>query len=161
MAQRNSSKEVGVISDTHGLLRPEACAALAGCEVILHAGDIGSADVITALEAIAPTHAVRGNNDRDAWAKHIPETDTIQIAGQRFYLLHDIAELDIDPAREGYAAIVCGHSHKPRAETREGVLYLNPGSAGPRRFSLPIVLARITVSDGKLEPRFIDLAPRA
>ena len=159
MSARNSSKEVGVISDTHGLLRPEACAALAGCELIIHAGDIGSADVLEALEKIAPTHAVRGNNDREAWAKAIPATRTLSIAKTRIYLLHDISDLDIDPAREGYAAVICGHSHKPRAETKDGVLYLNPGSAGPRRFSLPIVLARLTVSPRGLEPRFIDLAP--
>ena len=152
---------MGVISDTHGLLRPEACAALAGCDLIVHAGDIGSPEVLAALERIAPTRAVRGNNDRERWANAIPYTDTLTVAGKRLYLLHDIAELDIDPARDGYSAVICGHSHKPRAETKDGVLYLNPGSAGPRRFSLPIVLARLTVTPAAVEPRFIDLAPRA
>lgn len=126
--------------------------------MIVHAGDIGSPGVLDALGKIAPTHAVRGNNDRERWADAVPCTETIEICGKRIYLLHDIAELDIDPAREGYAAVICGHSHKPRAETKDGVLYLNPGSAGPRRFSLPIVLARLAVSSDALTPRFIDLA---
>jgi len=141
---------VGVISDTHGLVRPEAVAALAGVERIVHAGDIGSHDVLAALERIAPVSAVRGNNDRDAWAAAIPQTEVIEIGGVSLYVLHDLHDLDLDPRAAGFAAVIAGHSHQPRQETRDGVLYLNPGSAGPRRFKLPISLARLTIADGRI-----------
>jgi putative phosphoesterase len=139
------------------LLRDEALNALRGCELILHAGDIGGPQVLEGLRAIAPIRAVRGNNDREPWADAVPDADTVVVGGHRVYLLHDIADLDIDPAREGYAAVIYGHSHKPLAEVKGGVLFLNPGSAGPRRFRLPIALARLTVSSTQIKPRLIDL----
>lgn len=149
---------MGVISDTHGVLRQEALDALRGSGLIVHAGDIGSPDVLTRLRQIAPTHAVRGNNDRDAWGMKLPLTEVVAVGGQHLYLLHDIADLDVDPAAAGFAAVIYGHSHKPSIEWRDGVLYLNPGSAGPRRFKLPIAAARLTVSDRGLEPELIELS---
>jgi putative phosphoesterase len=153
----HSIKEVGVISDTHGLLRPEALDALRGCDVIVHAGDIGEAEILRRLHEIAPTQAVRGNNDRGAWAQSIPLTQVIDLGGPRLYMLHDLSGLDIDPAAEGFAAVVSGHSHKPHAERREGVLYLNPGSAGPRRFRLPIAVAKLYVRGDDLQHELIEL----
>jgi uncharacterized protein len=157
ISSRHSIKDVGVISDTHGLVREEALAALAGCELIIHAGDIGTPEVLERLREIAPVRAVRGNNDRADWARSLPLTDVIEIGAHRVYLLHDIAELDIDAAAANMAAVIAGHSHKPAAEVREGVLYLNPGSAGPRRFKLPIALARLRVSKKRLEHEIIEL----
>ena len=147
-----------MISDTHGLLRPEALDALRGCDVIVHAGDIGDAAILHRLRDIAPTHAVRGNNDRDAWAQSIPLTQIVELGGPRLYMLHDLSELDVDPAAEGFAAVVSGHSHKPHAERREGVLYLNPGSAGPRRFRLPIAVAKLYVRADGLQHELIELS---
>jgi uncharacterized protein len=129
---------VGLISDTHGLVRPEALAALRGVDHILHAGDIGTPEVLAALAAIAPVTAVRGNNDRGAWAEAIPEREMLELGGTWIYLLHDRAELDIDPAAAGVQVVMTGHSHKPLVEERDGVVYVNPGSAGPRRFKLPV-----------------------
>ena len=146
-----------MISDTHGLVRPEALAALEGSDIILHAGDIGAPEVLTALREIAPTCAVRGNNDRDAWGLELPLTEVVELGTHSIYLLHDIAHLDIDPAAEGFSAVISGHSHKPRMEERAGVLYLNPGSAGPRRFKLPIAVARLRVSEKRLEAELIEL----
>ena len=151
---------LGVISDTHGLLRPEAVAALAGVERIVHAGDIGSPDVLAALERIAPVSAVRGNNDRDAWAAAIPETEVIEIGGVSLYVLHDLHELDLDPRAAGFVAVIAGHSHQPRQEERDGVLYFNPGSAGPRRFRLPISLGRLTIAGGRVTGSLMTLAIR-
>ena len=148
---------VGVISDTHGLLRPEAVAALTGVERIVHAGDIGSPDVLTQLERLAPVVAVRGNNDRDAWAADIPETEVVEVGGVSLYVLHDLHELDLDPRAAGFAAVITGHSHQPRLDERDGVIYLNPGSAGPRRFKLPISLARLTVTDSRVQARLLTL----
>jgi len=148
---------VGVISDTHGLLRPEAVAALTGVERIVHAGDIGSPDVLTQLERVAPVVAVRGNNDRDAWAADIPETEVVEVGGVSLYVLHDLHELDLDPRAAGFAAVIAGHSHQPRLDERDGVIYLNPGSAGPRRFKLPISLARLTVTDSRVQARLLTL----
>jgi putative phosphoesterase len=139
-----------VISDTHGLVRPEAVAALAGVERIVHAGDIGSPDVLQALARVAPVTAVRGNNDRGAWARAIPETEVVEVDGVSLYVLHDLHELDLDPRAAGFAAVIAGHSHQPRVDERDGVLYLNPGSAGPRRFKLPIALARLTIANGRV-----------
>jgi putative phosphoesterase len=136
---------IGVISDTHGLLRPEAVAALAGVDHIVHAGDIGASEIITALERVAPVTAVRGNNDQEAWARAIPWTNLLTIASKRIYLLHNIAELEIDPVTEGFAVVIAGHSHKPVISERGGVLFLNPGSAGRRRFKLPICVAKLYV----------------
>ena len=149
---------VGVISDTHGLMRPQALAALRGSHIIIHAGDVGAPDVLKALAAIAPVFAVRGNIDTQPWAERLPETKSVQVAAHKCYVLHDVAQLAIDPVRAGFAAVIFGHSHKPLIETRNGILYLNPGSAGPRRFNLPICLARIVVSDQSLEPSLVRLS---
>ncbi len=148
---------VGVISDTHGLLRPEALAALAGSALILHAGDVGDPSVLVRLAEIAPVRAVRGNNDRGAWARALPPTDLVDAGGARIYLLHDANALDVDPRAAGVAAVVAGHSHRPRLEETEGVLYFNPGSAGPRRFSLPISVGRLRVARGRIAAEIIEL----
>lgn len=148
---------IGVISDTHGLLRPQALAALAGSELILHAGDIGSPEVLTALQALAPVAAVRGNNDTAPWAQALPETLIVEAGGRRLYLLHDLKTLAHDPLAAGFDAVVSGHSHKPLIDQREGLLYLNPGSAGPRRFQLPITLARLRVRDGRIDAELLHL----
>lgn len=148
---------VGVISDTHGLLRPEAVEALHGCDRILHAGDIGPESILDRLGEIAPVHAVRGNVDRDAWAERLAETEVVQMAGASIYLLHDRGRLDLDPAAAGFHAVVFGHSHRPSQERRDGVLYLNPGSAGPRRFRLPVTVAILEAVDGRLDPKILVL----
>ena len=148
---------LGVISDTHGLVRPEALAALKGVERIVHAGDIGSPEVLEALERVAPVTAVRGNNDRGGWARTIPETEVVEVGGVSLYLLHDLHELDLEPRAAGFAAVISGHSHQPRLEERDGILYLNPGSAGPRRFKLPISLARLTVAEKRVKAQLVTL----
>jgi len=157
ISSRHSIKDIGVISDTHGLVREQALAALAGCELIIHAGDIGTPEVLERLREIAPVRAVRGNNDRGVWARSLPLNDVIEIGAHHVYLLHDIAELAIDPAAASMAAVITGHSHKPAAEVREGVLYLNPGSAGPRRFKLPVAVARLRVSKNGIEHEIVEL----
>ena len=149
---------IGVISDTHGLLRPQALDALRGCDLIIHAGDVGSPDILAPLRALAPTHAVRGNVDKGPWADRLPMTEIVDVGGLSIYVLHIIADLDLDPPTAGFAAVIYGHSHQPSIETRDGVLYLNPGSAGPRRFNLPISLARITIAGTTLTPQLITLA---
>lgn len=148
---------VGVISDTHGLLRPEAIAALKGADVIIHAGDVGAPEVIDALRKLAPTFIVRGNVDKAHWADALPMTADVEVGGLQFHVLHDISELDLDPAAVGYAAVVFGHSHRPSIDMRDGVLFLNPGSAGPRRFKLPVSIARVRVSSQQLRPEIIEL----
>ncbi len=148
---------VGVISDTHGLLRPEAAEALAGSDLIVHAGDVGDPAILDALGAIAPVRAVRGNVDVGAWAASLPAIDVVEAAGQHLYVLHRIEDLDLDPAAAGFAAVICGHSHRPSAERRGGVLFLNPGSAGPVRFRLPVSLARLTIGPGGLRHEFVTL----
>jgi len=147
--------KIGVISDTHGLIRPQALQALRGSELILHAGDIGAPAILEQLETIAPVTAIRGNNDTDAWAKRIPERIDLEVEGVSIHMLHNVKELDGEPAAH---VIIAGHSHRPLVERREGVLYLNPGSAGPRRFKLPISVASMTCSDGKVRARIIELA---
>jgi len=139
---------IGLISDTHGLLRPEALHALAGVEHIIHAGDIGGPDVIESLRNIAPVDAVRGNNDKGPWAAQFPERLALEFGGVGIHVLHDVNELDVDPAAAGFRVIIAGHSHKPHITDREGVLFVNPGSAGPRRFSLPVTLGYLTVENG-------------
>jgi putative phosphoesterase len=142
---------VGVISDTHGLLRPEAVAALRGSALILHAGDVGDPAILTALAALAPIHAVRGNNDQDAWAASLPLLAEISAAGRRLWLVHDLSELAQlggDPAAQQVDVVVAGHSHRPKVERRGSVLYFNPGSAGPRRFTLPIAVGALELSPG-------------
>jgi putative phosphoesterase len=151
---------VGLISDTHGLLRPEAVEALAGVEHILHAGDIGSAEVLANLRKIAPVTAVRGNNDKGAWAAGIAEFEGIELGGRHIYMLHDISELDLDPADAGFAAVITGHSHKPKIESRDGVLFINPGSAGPRRFKLPITVGFLEIEGDTLNARIRELVLR-
>jgi putative phosphoesterase len=148
---------IGVISDTHGLLRPEALRALQGADLIVHAGDIGGPDVLHALRAVAPVVAVRGNNDRGDWAAALPDTDVVKTAGHSLYVLHDVKTLDLDPRAAGFDAVIAGHSHQPRIDRRDGVLYLNPGSAGPRRFRLPIAVARLDVDAAGLEARILPL----
>jgi putative phosphoesterase len=149
---------VGVISDTHGLLRPQALQALRGSDLILHAGDVGSREVLDALRTIAPTTAIRGNVDTAIWATALPATDVVSVAGVEIYMLHDRAALDLDPRAAGFAAVVFGHTHRPGAEVRNGVLFLNPGSAGPRRFSLPVTVARLTIAGGQLAHEIVELA---
>ena len=154
---RPFSQIVGVISDTHGLIRPEAIAALRGCDLIIHAGDVGRPGVIDALRTVAPTCAVRGNVDEGDWAAALPHTQRVEVGGLGFLVLHDFSELDLDPAAAGIAAVVFGHSHKPSVSTRDGILFLNPGSAGPRRFKLPVAVARVGVSGRQLHPRIVQL----
>jgi uncharacterized protein len=148
---------VGVISDTHGLIRPEAIEALQGSDLIIHAGDVGKPEVIAALRAVAPTFTVRGNIDRGRWADALAMTERVAVGELSFFVLHEISQLDLDPAAAGFAAVVFGHSHAPSIETRHGVLFLNPGSAGPRRFKLPVAVARVRVSGQELHPEIVEL----
>lgn len=148
---------VGLISDTHGLLRPQVLEALRGSQLILHAGDIGDGAILEQLAAIAPVLAVRGNNDLDGPEAAEPETRLVEAGGRRLYLIHDLKELRIDPAAERIDAIISGHSHRPRIETRKGVLYVNPGSAGPRRFSLPVAVARLRIEDDQIAAEIVPL----
>jgi putative phosphoesterase len=150
-------KRIGIISDTHGLLRPEAVQALAGVVHIVHAGDIGSPEVIEELRRIAPVTAVRGNNDKGPWARTIPETDVLQTEGHSIFVLHDLNELDLDPAAAGFSVVVSGHSHKPAQKEVDGVLFLNPGSAGPRRFKLPVSLAILEIGPGSVRATIREL----
>ena len=148
---------VGLISDTHGLLRPEAVAFLRGSDFIVHAGDIGDASVLSELKAIAPLTVVRGNNDRGPWAEAIAENEVLQVADVTIYVLHNLDELDLDPAAAGFRVVVSGHSHRPLAEERDGVLYVNPGSAGPRRFRLPIAVAELEIGGGSVKATLVDI----
>ena len=148
---------VGVISDTHGLLRPEALDVLRGSDMIIHAGDVGKPEVIDRLGEVAPLHVVCGNIDKGSWAAALPLTQVVEVSDHRFFVLHDIAQLDVDPVAAGFAAVVFGHSHRPSIETRNGVLFLNPGSAGPRRFKLPITVARVKTSGQHVRADIVDL----
>jgi hypothetical protein len=148
---------IGVISDTHGLLRPEAIDVLAGCELIIHAGDVGDPAILTRLRELAPVVAVRGNVDRGAWAEALPETAVVEFSGARIYVLHNIQDLDLNPSAAGFRMVISGHSHKPSQTERDGVTYLNPGSAGRRRFRLPITLARIAPLNKDWDVNLIDL----
>jgi putative phosphoesterase len=148
---------VGVISDTHGLERPEALAALRGAEHIIHAGDIVEPAILQSLAALAPVTAVRGNNDRGPWAKTLPTTAVVPVGGLLVFVLHDLAELDLDPTAAGFRVVVAGHSHQPRQQERDGVLYFNPGSAGPRRFRLPISVGRLHVEAGTVRGELVTL----
>jgi putative phosphoesterase len=154
---QRGQRVIGVISDTHGLMRPEAVEALRGVEMILHAGDIGKPEVLEELGRIAPVLAVRGNNDRDEWAEAIPETRVEEIGGVSVYMLHDLKTLDIDPAADGHRVVITGHSHKPLVKEENGVLYLNPGSAGPRRFKLSISVGLLKITSGVLSAELIEL----
>jgi putative phosphoesterase len=158
---RGAMTRIGLISDTHGLMRPEALAALAGVSHIVHAGDIGSAEVLSKLRAIAPVTAVRGNNDKGPWARGIAETEVLEVEGKSIYVLHDLADLDLDPTAAGFAVIVTGHSHKPVITQKGDVLYVNPGSAGPRRFKLPISVGTLEIKRGKVHAGIHELKPEA
>jgi putative phosphoesterase len=148
---------VGLISDTHGLLRPEATAFLRGSDRIVHAGDIGDAGVLDELRTLAPVTAVRGNNDRGPWAVALHETEVLEVGGVYIYVLHDLAELDLDPAAAGFQVVVAGHSHRPSIARRDGVLYVNPGSAGPRRFTLPVAVAELVIAADAIDARIAEL----
>jgi putative phosphoesterase len=148
---------IGVISDTHGLLRPEAIEALCGAEHIIHAGDIGAAEILGKLATVAPVTAIRGNVDTAAWASRLPETEVLETDGISIYVLHDLAQLDLKPEAAGFEVVISGHSHVPTQETKNGVLYLNPGSAGPRRFKLPVSVARLVIREGKITAEILSL----
>lgn len=148
---------IGVISDTHGLLRPQAVEALRGSELILHAGDIGSADVVDRLREIAPVVAVRGNVDTGAWADKFPMDEVVNVQGRHLYVLHNLNEIDLDPVAAGFDAVISGHSHKPAIQNKAGVLYLNPGSAGPRRFTLPVAVAGLDITAGGIKAHVQEL----
>lgn len=148
---------IGVISDTHGLLRPEAVAALRGAEHIIHAGDIGDPAILDALREIAPVTAVRGNVDQEAWAKDLPQTELVELEGVSIYVLHILEKLDLKPEAAGIEAVICGHSHVPKQEMKGGVLYFNPGSAGPKRFKLPVTVGRLTVEKGKISSEIFEI----
>jgi putative phosphoesterase len=150
---------VGVISDTHGLLRPEAVEFLKGSDSIIHCGDICDPTVIATLSRIAPVTAVRGNNDTGDWAQELPETDLIRIGEIYVYAVHDLSQIDIDPVAAGVSVVLCGHSHKPHLEARDGVVYMNPGSAGPRRFKLPVSVAELIIEGKSVIPRITQLQP--
>jgi uncharacterized protein len=152
-----SIQHIGVISDTHGVLRPQAVAALRGCSAIIHAGDVGRPEILDELRRIAPVFAVRGNIDTSPWALQLPETELVQIEDCRLYVLHDLNALDLDPSTAGFGAVITGHSHQPKIETRDGVLYFNPGSAGPRRFSLPVSVGRLILSGRELQAEVMNL----
>jgi uncharacterized protein len=147
-------KTIGLISDTHGLLRPEAIRALSGVHHIIHAGDIGGPVILEKLRAIAPVDAVRGNNDKGEWAAQIPLYLVLELEGASIHVLHDVQEMDVDPRAAGFDVVVSGHSHKPMVTERDGVKFINPGSAGPRRFTLPVTIARLDVTPGEGRPRF-------
>jgi len=148
---------IGLISDTHGLLRPEASSFLRGCDHIVHAGDIGSPEILEELSAIAPTTAVRGNNDKGQWAEALAETELLQLGTVCLYVLHDLSQLAIDPQAAGVGVVVSGHSHQPVMRERNGVLCVNPGSAGPRRFKLPIAVGELLIARRSITPRIVEL----
>ena len=148
---------VGVISDTHGLLRTEAVELLRRSEHIIHAGDIGAPEIIPELEKIAPVTAIRGNVDTQAWARRFPETEVVELGGLHIYVIHDANALDLSAKAAGFAAVISGHSHKPKQEVKDGVLYLNPGSAGPRRFNLPISVGKMVITSGKVSTEILEI----
>jgi hypothetical protein len=148
---------IGVVSDTHGLLRPEAFKHFIDVERIVHAGDIGAPNILEKLQSLAPVSAVRGNNDKGAWAEAIPESLSFEVRGHVIHVLHDLAQIDLSPAAAGISVVISGHSHKPEVAERDGVLFVNPGSIGPRRFRLPIALAKLYVSDTAVRAEIIEL----
>ncbi|GAB6908072.1 Phosphoesterase [Desulfosarcina cetonica] len=149
---------IGIISDTHGLVRPEAERALAGCTQILHAGDVGDADVLRRLERIAPVVAVRGNTDHGAWAKSLPVKEMVEIEKVFFYILHDLQQLDLEPSAAGIQVVISGHTHQPEIIRKDGVIYLNPGSAGHRRRDYPVSVAQVCIAEGVLTPRILEIS---
>jgi uncharacterized protein len=148
---------LGVISDTHGLLRPEAVEALRGAQQVIHAGDVGSPEILKKLATIAPVTAVRGNVDKDAWAQQLPETQVLETGGISIYLVHDLTQLDVKPEAAGFRVIISGHSHLPKQEVRNGVLYFNPGSAGPRRFKGPVSVGRLSIDGAEVSAELVIL----
>jgi uncharacterized protein len=155
--EQTTMSRVGLISDTHGLLRPEAVEFLRGCDRIIHAGDIGHSRILDELAAMAPVTAVRGNNDHGPWAERIAEAEFLQVGEVTIYVIHDLNEIDLDPAAAGVHVVVSGHSHRPSVAQREGVVYVNPGSAGPRRFRLPIAVAELIVAGSSVSARTVEL----
>lgn len=149
---------IGVISDTHGLLRPQALTALAGSDLILHAGDVGASEILDELRRLAPVHAIRGNIDVEPWARELPETDVIEIGGVSLYMVHNVADLELSPAAAGFAAVIFGHSHQPLIERRKETLFFNPGSAGPRRFRLPVSVGRLRIMEGRIEAELVTIS---
>ena len=156
-----AQRRVGLISDTHGLLRPEAVAFLRGSDFIVHGGDIGHAGVLEELAALAPVTAVRGNNDKAAWAGAVPETAVLQVGAVRIYVVHDLGDVELDPEAAGFRVVVSGHSHRPSVAERAGVLYVNPGSAGPRRFKLPITVGELMIVEKSVTARVVELPLRS
>ena len=150
---------IGIVSDTHGLLRPEALAALRGSDYIIHAGDVDDGAILSELAEIAPVTAIRGNVDHGAWSRKLPTTDVLEVQGVSIYVLHNLVELDLKPEAAGFAAVIYGHSHVPKQELKNGVLYFNPGSAGPRRFRLPVTIGRLRVKEGKVSGDIIEIVP--
>lgn len=148
---------IGVISDTHGLLRPEAIEALRGSEAIIHAGDVGDAAILEELKKIAPVTAIRGNIDTEPWAKTLPQTNVLELSKNSIYVIHNVKDLDLNPRAAGFSAVIFGHTHQPLIESKDGVLFFNPGSAGPRRFKLPISVGRLTLKSGLLHAEVIEL----
>jgi uncharacterized protein len=157
LRSRDKQLIVGVISDTHGLLRPEVLEVFRGVSLILHAGDIGNAEVLEELRVLAPVTAIRGNNDIGEWARRIPETQTLSVGDASIFMLHNLKEMKVNPSAENLAAVISGHSHKPAVDYRDGILFLNPGSAGPRRFKLPISVARLIIQGATVRAELIDL----
>lgn len=153
----SGQKVIGLISDTHGLIRPQALAALKGVDLIIHAGDIGKPEVLQSLKAIAPLVAIKGNVDKNGWVKSLPETKALKIGAARLYVIHNVKELDFAPAARGFQVVISGHSHKPSVVRRDGVLFVNPGSAGPRRFKLPVSVARLRVDGGHITAELVEL----
>jgi uncharacterized protein len=149
---------IGVVSDTHGVLRAEARAFLADCDYIIHGGDIGDAAILDELAALAPLIAVRGNNDSQPWANHLRETELVRMGGVFVYIIHDLSKLDVDPEAIGVRVVICGHSHRPLIGKRAGILYVNPGSCGPKRFKLPISIGELVVEGSEVRARTVDLA---
>jgi len=153
------TQSIGIISDTHALLRPEALAALRGSDYIINAGDIGDPSILKELAKIAPVTAIRGNVDRETWAGKVPATSVLEVRDVAIYILHNLAELDLKPKAAGFDVVVYGHSHVAKQETKSGVLYFNPGSAGPRRFRLPVTVGRLTVKEGKVSGEIVEIVP--
>jgi uncharacterized protein len=154
---KQEAMKIGVISDTHGLLRPEAVEALRGSDRILHAGDVGDPEILEALRQIAPVSAIRGNVDTGSWARGLPETEVVEIDEVSIYMLHDLNQLDLKPEAAGFRVVIYGHSHKPQMEQRNGVLYFNPGSAGPRRFRLPVSIGKLIIAAGTVRAELVEL----
>jgi putative phosphoesterase len=154
------ARRIGLISDTHGLLRDEALLALRGSDLIIHAGDVGKPEILDALKALAPVVAVRGNVDQADWAATLPSTAVAETDAATFYVLHNLQQLELDPKAAGFHVVVSGHTHKPKHATRGGVLYLNPGSAGPRRFDLPVTIARLDLGQKPWKPEFVRMAEK-